>query len=62
METVVSNPEYVLYNGINSRGFVAITEMDESERFVAEELYKRNVLRKIRREGKIGYKSYKKAS
>jgi hypothetical protein len=60
-QTVVSNPEYVIYNGITSRGFIPLVEMDEGELHIAEELYKRNVLKKIRKDGAIGFKSYSKS-
>lgn len=53
-----SNPETALFNKIELHGFMDISSLSEREHYLAEELFKRNLLKKIKRGDKIGYKIY----
>mgnify|MGYP000547623650 CR=1 FL=1 len=54
--TLISSDEARLFNKIDMANFVDLNTLSERECHLAEELYKRNVLNKVKREHKIGYK------
>lgn len=57
---IATSQEYELYSRINFDGFMQINEMDEHQAHMADELYKRNLLRKVRRGTNVGYSTYGK--
>jgi len=54
----ISNPEASFFNKVNLQGFMDVNTCNERELFIAEELYKRDVLRKVRKGDCVGYKTY----
>lgn len=50
--------EATLFNNVDLAEFVNISSLDERNQHLAEEMYKRNTLRKVRRGEQIGYKIY----
>lgn len=55
IDTVIGNHEWLVYDAIKRRNFVGIKDLNEQERLVADNLFKQNVLRKVRSKGKLGY-------
>ena len=55
----INNPETALFNKCDMEMFVDVNTFSERELHLAEELYKRDVLNKVRKGDKIGYKTYK---
>ena len=39
-------------------GFVNVNSLDEREQYIAEEMYKKDVLQKVTKGEKVGYKIY----
>ena len=39
--------------------FVDVNTLNERDLYIAEEMYKKNVLRKVRKGTKVGYKTFK---
>lgn len=56
--SLISRDEARLFNKIDFDQFCDINTLSERDFFIAEEMYKKNVLRKVRKENKIGYKVY----
>jgi hypothetical protein len=56
--SLISQPEGKIFNKIEEDGFLDVNSMSEQELHLANEMYKRNVLKKVRRENKIGFKKY----
>lgn len=54
--SLISRDEARLFNKIDFDKFCDINTLSERDFYMAEELYKKNVLRKVRKENKIGYK------
>jgi hypothetical protein len=53
--SLLSRDEATLFNKIDLNNFLDINTLDERTNHIAEELYKRNVINKIRKENKVGY-------
>ena len=58
--SLLSSLEAKVFNKIEEDGFVEVNSMSERENFLADDLYKRDILRKVRRDNTIGYKIFKK--
>ena len=56
--SLINNPETALFNKCDMEKFVDLNTLSERELYIAEELYKRDVLNKVRKGEKIGYKTY----
>lgn len=56
--SLLSRDEARLFNKIEFDKFLNISNLDEREHFIAEEMHKRNVLQKVKRENSIGYSIY----
>ncbi len=56
--SLINNPETALFNKCDMEKFLDVNTLSERELYIAEELYKRDVLRKVRKGEKIGYKTY----
>ena len=56
--SLINNPETGLFNKCDMEKFLDVNTLSERELYIAEELYKRDVLRKVRKGEKIGYKTY----
>ena len=54
--SLISRSEAALFNNAEFKGFLSLNSLNERDQHLAEELYKRNVLRKIKRGDDIGYK------
>ena len=58
--SLISSLEAKVFNKLEEDGFVEVNSMSERENFLADDLYKRDILRKVRRDNTIGYKIFKK--
>jgi hypothetical protein len=56
--SLLSRDEASLFNKIDFNHFLDINTLDERTSYMAEDLYKRNIIKKVRKESKIGYKIY----
>lgn len=57
---MVTREEAGLYNQADFDGFLPVSRLHERHAHLAEELYKKNVFRKIRRGDQYGYTTYQK--
>ena len=55
---LISSTEAKLFNKIDLTGFVNVNSLDEREQYIAEEMYKKDVLQKITKGEQVGYKIY----
>tara|TARA_B110000444_G_C18243314_1_gene324109 strand:+ start:132 stop:353 length:222 start_codon:yes stop_codon:yes gene_type:complete len=55
---LISSSESRLFNKVDLQGFTGVNTLDEREQYIAEELYKKDVLQKIQKGANIGYKTY----
>lgn len=55
---LISSTEAKLFNKINLTGFVGVNTLNEREQYIADELYKKDVLQKIQKGEQVGYKIY----
>ena len=55
---LISSTEAKLFNKIDLTGFVNVNSLDEREQYIAEEMYKKDVLQKVTKGEKVGYKIY----
>ena len=58
--SLISSLEAKIFNKIEEDGFLEVNSMSERENFLADDLYKRDILKKVRRDNTIGYKTFKK--
>lgn len=58
--SLISSLEAKVFNKIEEDGFVEVNSMSERENFLADDLYKRDILKKVKRDNTIGYKIFKK--
>lgn len=58
----ISKEETRLFNKAEFEGFLNISNLSERDSYIAEELYKKNVLCKIRRNEHVGYRIYPQRS
>jgi hypothetical protein len=56
--SLINNPETSLFNKCDMEKFLDVNTLSERELHLAEELYKRDVFKKVRKGDKIGYKTY----
>ena len=56
--SLISSTESRIFNKVDLQGFTGVNTLDEREQYVAEELFKKDVLQKIRKGADIGYKIY----
>ena len=54
----ISNPETSFFNKLNMEGFIGVNTLNERELYRAEEMYKKDVIKKVRKGEKVGYKAY----
>lgn len=54
--SLLNRDESSLFNKANMATFLDISSLNERECYVAEEMYKRNVFRKVKRGESVGYK------
>jgi len=55
---LLSRDETALFNNVDMMEFLDISNLDERTHHLAEEMYKKNTLRKVRRGDRVGYKIY----
>lgn len=54
--SILNRNEASLFNKADMVNFLDISTLNERECYIAEEMYKRNVLRKVKKGERIGYK------
>ena len=55
---LISSTEAKVFNKIALTGFTDVNSLDEREQYIAEELYKKDVLQRITKGEQVGYKIY----
>jgi hypothetical protein len=55
---LISSLEAKLFNKVDLNGFLGVNNMDEREFYIAEEMYKKDILQKINKGEELGYKIY----
>jgi hypothetical protein len=55
---LISSTEAKIFNKVDLSGFVSVNSLNEREQYIAEELYKKDVLQKLRKGEQVGYKIY----
>jgi len=58
LTTFITREETKLFHKIDMEKFVALNTLNERDHYLAEEMYKRNVLQKVKKEHTVGYKVY----
>ena len=56
--SLISSSESRIFNKVDLQGFTGVNTLNEQEQYVAEELYKKDVLQKIQKGEQVGYKIY----
>tara|TARA_Y100001972_G_scaffold75659_1_gene91979 strand:+ start:273 stop:494 length:222 start_codon:yes stop_codon:yes gene_type:complete len=56
--SLISSTEARMFNKVDIEKFVDVNTLNERDLYIAEELYKKNVLRKVKKGTKIGYKTF----
>lgn len=56
--SIIGRDEGRLFRKIDFDKFCDINTLSERDQYIAEELYKKNLLKKVRKENKVGYKIY----
>ena len=54
----ISTLENRVFNKIDLSGFLSVNSMDEREFYIAEEMYKKDILQKVTKGEELGYKTY----
>ena len=54
----ISSLESKIFNKVDLTGFVGVNTLDEREQYIAEELYKKDILQKITQGEQVGYTIY----
>ena len=54
----ISTLENRVFNKIDLSGFLSVNSMDEREFYIAEEMYKKDILQKDTKGEELGYKIY----
>ena len=57
--SLISSTEARLFNKVDMEKFVDVNTLNERDLYIAEEKKKKNVLRKVRKGTKVGYKTFK---
>lgn len=55
---LISSTEARIFNKVDLTGFVSVNSLNEREQYIAEELYKKDVLKKVQKGEQVGYKIY----
>lgn len=55
---LISSTEAKVFNKVDLSGFVSVNSLNEREQYIAEELYKKDVLQKIKKGEQVGYRIY----
>lgn len=58
ISALLGRDESAVFNKIAMHNFLSITSLTEREHYLAEQLFCRNVLQKVKRQGNEGYKIY----
>lgn len=58
LTTFISRDETRLFNKIDMENFVDLNTLSEREHHLAEEMHKRNVLQRVQKDHRVGYKTY----
>lgn len=56
--SIINRDEAALYNNTDLAGFLDSDKLDERQHHIAEELHKKNILQKVRRGDRVGYKIF----
>ena len=56
--SLLNRAEATMFNNVDTTGFIDISTLDENNLYIAEEMYKKNLLQKVKRGDSIGYKIY----
>lgn len=56
--SIINRDETTLFNNAEFSGFLPISKLSEREQYVAEDLFKRNIFRKLKKGDTIGYTTY----
>ena len=56
---LITSTEARVFNKIDLSGFTNVNSLDEREQYIAEELYKKDILQKVSKGEQVGYKTYK---
>lgn len=56
--SIINRDETALFNKIDLHGYLSISNLNEREHYIAEELFKRNVLKKSQRGEAVVYQIY----
>ena len=56
---LITSTEARVFNKIDLSGFTNVNSLDEREQYIADELYKKDILEKVSKGEQIGYKTYK---
>lgn len=56
--SIINRDEAAMFNNVEFSQFLPVNTLNEREQHIADELYKRNVLRKVKRGNDIGYKTH----
>ena len=54
--SIINRDEAALFRNVEFAEFMDVNTLNEREQHIAEEMYKRNVLRKVKRGESVGYK------
>jgi hypothetical protein len=55
---LIGREQYQIFNKIDFNKFMDINSLSERECFIAEELYRQDLIKKVNKGGKVGYKIY----
>ncbi len=55
---IINKEETRLFSKAEFEGFLNISKLTERESYIAEDMYKKNVLCKVRRNENVGYRIY----
>ena len=56
--SLISRPEAQIFSTIEAAGFVPCTSLGERDLYIAEELYQKNIIQKVRKDNTLGWKAY----
>lgn len=56
--TFISRDETRLFNKMDMEHFLDLNTLSERDHHLAEEMHKRNVVQKVQKDNKVGYKVY----
>ena len=56
--SLISRPEARIYSMIEADGFISCESLSERDSYIAEELYQKNIIQKVRKDNTLGWKAY----